>query len=568
MSNFELSGTSIGGGGYSAPAKQATRRTSTTGADKSILAKIKKKTSEKKAPEKKVINRPVHLTALVKGGKVVNVKYDKDNNCEIMYRVTAPNLKKIIDSGYYSPYNNTYYPVSPGAYNTESYEDVVENEFLPVSQNPLSTFSIDVDTASYSNVRRFLNNGGLPPNGAVRIEEMINYFSYDYPQPGSKDPFSVNYEISRCPWNKDHQLVLMALQGKRIKTKNIPPRNIVLLLDVSGSMNDPNKLPLLKKSMKLLVKQLRKKDHIAVVVYAGAAGVVLPPTSGNRKKAIMSSLYRLEAGGSTAGGAGIQLAYKLAKKHFRKKGINRIILGTDGDFNVGISSQAELVKLIEKKRRTGVFLTVLGFGMGNYKDAAMEKLANKGNGNYAYIDTFNEAYKVMVQQLGATLITIAKDVKIQVEFNPQKVKSYRLIGYENRMLEDKDFEDDTKDAGEIGAGHSVTVLYEIVPGRDAGEAESDELVYLKLRYKQPHESQSSLITVPIKHDVNDIYDSSNNLKFSSAVAGFAMLLRDSKFKGELDYSMVKDLAKSGKGRDKYGYRSEFLKLVKLAENLK
>ncbi len=577
MSNF-----SMGYGGYGSSVNNSSARVSTKGADKSILASMNKNSPKKEVSKKKPAQQPVNINIAVKQGKVVAIKYDKDYNCEIMYRITAPDLETIIRSGNYNPYNNMYYPV----YNTETYEDIVENEFLAVSHNPLSTFSIDVDTASYSNVRRFLNRGELPPNGAVRIEEMVNYFTYVYPGPVNNDPFSVNHEVTRCPWNHDHQLVLIALQGKRIKSENIPPRNIVLLLDVSGSMGEPNKLPLLKKTMALLVKQLRKEDHIAIVVYAGAAGVVLPPTSGDRKKDIMDSFSRLNAGGSTAGGEGIELAYKLAKKHFLKNGINRIILGTDGDFNVGTTSDDMLVKLIEEKRKTGVFLTVLGFGMGNLKDSTMEKLANKGNGNYAYIDTFNEAYKVMVKELEANLITIARDVKIQVEFNPGKVKAYRLLGYENRLLKDEDFADDSRDAGEIGSGHTVTVLYEVVPaGKEislpkvdplryqtdrkvSGKSDSNELLYLKLRYKQPNEDKSILITVPVKDNVKEIYACSDNLKFSSAVAGFAMLLRDSKFKGNLSYSMVKDLAQSGKGDDVYGYRAEFLKLVRLAESVK
>ena len=348
-------------------------------------------------------------------------------------------------------------------FNTESYDHIVENPFLSAKQNPLSTFSIDVDTASYSNMRRFLNEGELPPPGAVRIEELVNYFNYDYPQPDGDVPFSVNVEVAGCPWNTDHRLARIGLKGREIQVEQRPSSNLVFLLDVSGSMGNANKLPLVKSGMKLLLDQLDEHDRVAIVVYAGSSGLVLDSTTADQKPIILSSLDRLEAGGSTNGGEGIQLAYAVAVDHYLEGGVNRVILCTDGDFNVGTTNQSQLIRLIEEKAQTGVYLSVLGFGMGNYKDSTMEKLADKGNGNYAYIDTMREAHKVLVEEMSGTLITIAKDVKIQIDFNPAQVAGYRLIGYENRMLRAEDFKNDAKDAGEIGAGHTVTALYEIVP---------------------------------------------------------------------------------------------------------
>jgi len=360
--------------------------------------------------------------------------------------------------------NNGYYSPAPyGYFDGESYEKINENKFLSVSNEPLSTFSIDVDAAGYSNVRRFLNNGQLPPANAVRIEEMVNYFKYEYPQPAGKDPFSINTEISDAPWNKDHKLVMIGLQGKKIPMENLPASNLVFLIDVSGSMQGPERLGLVKASMKMLVEQLREQDKVAIVVYAGAAGLVLPSTSGEEKETILEAIEKLEAGGSTAGGAGIKLAYKTARNYFIKGGNNRVILCTDGDFNVGASSDQDMETLIEQERKSGVFLTVLGYGMGNYQDAKMQKLADKGNGNHAYIDGITEAKKVLVNEFGGTLFTIAKDVKLQIEFNPAKVQAYRLIGYENRMLAKEDFNNDKKDAGELGSGHTVTALYEVIP---------------------------------------------------------------------------------------------------------
>jgi len=467
-------------------------------------------------------------------------------------------------------------------HNTEDYSPIAENGFKRVMDNPLSTFSIDVDAASYSNMRRFINNGQLPPKDAVRIEEMINYFNYNYEQPTGDDPFSINTEVTTAPWNDKHLLVQVGLQGKKIAMDNLPPSNIVFLLDVSGSMDAPNKLPLLKSSLKMLTNELRAQDKVSIVVYAGAAGLVLEPTEGNNKQKIMEALDLLEAGGSTAGGAGIRLAYEVAKKNFVKGGNNRVILATDGDFNIGESSDAGMERLIEEKREEGVFLTVLGFGMGNYKDSKMELLADKGNGNYAYIDTMKEAKKILVNEFGGTLFTIAKDVKIQVEFNPAHVQGYRLIGYENRLLNDEDFNDDKKDAGELGSGHTVTALYEVIPtgvesafiksidplkyqeNKVTVNANSTELLTVKFRYKAPDGDTSKLITETVKKGVRN---ASENLNWASAVAGFGMLLRDSEFKGNLDYKKVLAIANGAKGTDEHGYRAEFLQLVQLAESM-
>jgi Ca-activated chloride channel family protein len=468
----------------------------------------------------------------------------------------------------------------PEPSNREAYDRIEENPFLRVGNNPLSTFSIDVDAASYSNVRRFINEGRLPPKDAVRIEELINYFPYEYSQPEGDRPFSVSTEISQAPWNPNHRLVHIGLQGKKISTENLPASNLVFLLDVSGSMEESNKLPLLKSAFRLLVNELRAKDKVSIVVYAGAAGVVLPPTPGNQKDKIFDAIEKLQAGGSTAGGEGIQLAYKLAKENFIKSGNNRIILATDGDFNVGISSDAELVRLIEQQREEGVFLTVLGVGIGNLQDSKMEKLANKGNGNYAYLDNMLEAKKVLVKEIGGTLLTIAKDVKIQVEFNPTKVQAYRLIGYENRMLRNEDFKDDKKDAGELGAGHSVTALYEVIPVGVKSDVKlseidslkyqkpiqqvtsgSDELMQVKLRYKAPNQNTSQLLTSPVIDRGLKLEDASTNFKFSAAVAEFGMVLRDSQYKGKANFDDVLKLANQSQGDDLEGYRAEFIRLV-------
>ncbi|MEP2771700.1 MAG: von Willebrand factor type A domain-containing protein [Fulvivirga sp.] len=476
-----------------------------------------------------------------------------------------------------------YYDRVPTNFNTESYDAIHENEFRSALQKPLSTFSIDVDAASYSNVRRFLNNGQQPPKDAVRIEEMVNYFDYAYPQPTGDHPFSINTEIAQAPWNKKHKLVHIGLQGRDIATDNLPASNLVFLIDVSGSMSSTNKLPLLKSAFKLLVQELRPADKVAIVVYAGAAGVVLPSTDGDEKNTIIAALDKLQAGGSTAGGAGINLAYKIAKDNYIEDGNNRVIIATDGDFNVGESSNASMERLIEEKREDGIFLTALGFGMGNYKDSKMELLADKGNGNYAYIDNILEAKKVLVNEFGGTLFTIAKDVKIQVEFNPAKVNAYRLIGYENRLLKDEDFNNDKKDAGELGAGHTVTALYEIIPtGVESNFAPIDELKYqdskispeafkskelmtVKLRYKAPQGDKSKLIVNGLEDLEVSLSKTSDNFRWSAAVAGFGMLLRESEFKGDLTYNDVIEMAQNSKGEDKEGYRIEFINLVKSCE---
>ncbi len=467
-------------------------------------------------------------------------------------------------------------------HNTEEYDLINENIFHKVKNEPLSTFSIDVDKASYSNLRRFLNNNQKAPIDAIRIEEMINYFDYDYPQPKGEHPFSVSMEINSCPWNSNHELVLIGLQGKMPDIEEIPASNLVFLIDVSGSMGSQNKLPLLKQSFKILVDKLRPQDRVAMVVYAGAAGMVLNSTSGNNKKAIINALDKLQSGGSTAGGAGINLAYKIAVDNFIEGGNNRVILATDGDFNVGASSNAEMERLIIEKREYGVFLSVLGFGMGNYKDSKMEQISNAGNGNYAYIDNILEAKKVFGHELWGTLFTIAKDVKIQIEFNPTKIKSYRLIGYENRMLQKEDFNDDKKDAGEIGAGHKVTALYEIVRTSSVTQStgnvdpleyqkmkpvKSKNLLTLKLRYKLPNENKSRLIKKYIKETKIRSEKASNNFLFASSVAGFGMLLRNSEFKGNLTFNDVEKLARLSKGKDKNGYRAELIKLIEIAKLL-
>lgn len=479
--------------------------------------------------------------------------------------------------------------VSP-EFNTEAYDSIVENRFTSTKLSPLSTFSVDVDTASYSNVRRFLSQGSRPPAGAVRIEELVNYFDYHYESPRGDAPFGVHTELSTAPWAGHHKLLHIGIQGQRIPTEDLPPRNLVFLLDVSGSMDDPNKLPLLKRSMGALLETMGEEDTVSIVVYAGASGMVLPPTSASERGRIYSALERLQAGGSTNGGEGIELAYRAAQENFRINGVNRVILATDGDFNVGTTNQSELIRLIEKKRESGVFLTVLGFGMGNYKDSTLEKLADKGNGNYAYIDSFSEARKVLVEEGGANMVTIAKDVKIQVEMNPRFVGAYRLIGYENRALRAEDFNDDAKDAGEIGAGHTVTALYEILsPEQAAREVIVDDLRYerngargeeswgtgiekgelatVKLRYKAPRGQRSRLIEVPVRSRILPPRQTSDAFRFSAAVASFAMLLRDSEFKGRASYDQVRSLAQDSLGRDPYGHKHEFLSLVSQAARL-
>tara|TARA_R110002050_G_scaffold16019_2_gene48994 strand:+ start:88173 stop:90284 length:2112 start_codon:yes stop_codon:yes gene_type:complete len=462
----------------------------------------------------------------------------------------------------------------------EKYAQITENQFERVVLNPLSTFSIDVDKAGYSNIRRLINNGSQIPIDAVKIEEMINYFDYDYPQPIGDHPFSINLEAAKTPWNESTKIVRIGLQGKEYLNKDLPASNLTFLIDVSGSMSNQNKLPLLKSAFKLLVNQLREKDKVSIVVYAGAAGVVLEPTSGEEKEKIIKALDNLNAGGSTAGGQGIELAYALAEKNFKQHKNNRVILATDGDFNVGASSDKDMETLIEEKRKSGIFLSVLGFGMGNYKDSKLEKLADKGNGNHAYIDTMQEAQKVFGEEFGGTLYTIAKDVKIQIEFNPTKVQAYRLIGYENRLLADEDFIDDTKDAGELGSGHKVTALYEIIPVgvkseflKEVADLKytkleskthlSDELFTVKFRYKKPNEDKSIEMVEVYKNQLSEM---SPDFKFSSAVALFGMHIRKSQYVNNANLNDVLQLATSGKGEDKKGYRSEFIRLVKTVDS--
>ena len=470
----------------------------------------------------------------------------------------------------------------------DRYANITENWFLSVKKQPLSTFAADVDTASYSNMRRYLNSSTLPPANSVRIEEMVNYFSYDYAAVKGDHPFNVDVEIGSCPWEKNHKLVRVGIQGKKITDEKKPDSNLVFLVDVSGSMADHNKLPLLKQSFKMLLSKLGERDKVAMVVYADATGLVLPSTRCNEKGKILKALDKLSAGGSTNGGAGINLAYKIASDNFIKGGVNRVILATDGDFNVGASSDKDLEKMIKEKAKTGVFLTVLGFGMGNLNDSMMEKISNAGNGNFAYIDTINEARKVMVNELSSTLVTIAKDVKIQVEFNPANVKAYRLIGYENRKMKAKDFNDDKKKAGEIGAGHQVTALYQIVPPgvdiekkillkyqpvvakdiKDTKFVKKDELMTVKIRYKKPDGDKSKLFEYAVKNKPKDFSKCSPGFRFASSVAGFGMLLRDSRFKGNATYDSIKESALGSKGKDPFGYRLEFINLIDKAKKIK
>lgn len=490
-----------------------------------------------------------------------------------------------------SPQAITSFPAEtetiPQRFNREGYSAINENPFLTVSQNPLSTFSIDVDAASYSNIRRFINRSQLPPIDAVRLEEMINYFAYEYPQPTGDSPISITSEVSEAPWNRNNRLVQIGLQGRPMSKDGLPPSNLVFLIDVSGSMSYPDKLPLLKSAFRMLVNELRPEDRVAIVVYAGAAGMVLPSTSSSHKSQILDVLDHLSAGGSTAGGAGINLAYDIAHDHFIKDGNNRVILATDGDFNVGVSSDAELIRLIESKRKKRIYLTVLGFGTGNLQDAKMEQLADKGNGNYAYIDNVREARKVLVNEMGGTLHTIAKDVKIQIEFNPAQVQAYRLIGYENRMLAKEDFNDDRKDAGELGAGHSVTALYEVVPREGSAPSSttvdplkyqhteinedafsSAEMMTVKMRFKRPDADESEAVELLVSDREIDLESTTQNFRFASAVAEFGLLLRKSDHRANATYGQVLDLARSASGSDEFGYRAEFIRMVETGELLR
>jgi Ca-activated chloride channel family protein len=465
----------------------------------------------------------------------------------------------------------------------EAYDRIFDNPFHLALYQPLSTFSISVDTASYSNTRRFLKEGRLPPKDAVRVEEFVNYFHYDYPQPQGPDPIAIHTEIGPCPWDAKHQLVRIGLQGKTIREEDVPSRNLVFLVDTSGSMYAANRLPLLKQALALLVRKLNARDRVSIVTYAGTSDLRLAATPGNQREKILSAIGSLEAAGSTNGGEGIVLAYRIAQENFIKGGANRVILGTDGDFNVGVTG-ADLIRLIEDKRKTGVFLTVLGFGMGNLKDNMLEKLAQHGNGQYAYIDTFAEAQKVFVQDIGG-LVCIAKDVKVQVDFNSRHVQAYRLIGYEQRLLKSQDFNDDTKDAGDVGAGHTVTALYEIVPPgvhidlpkeeaskyqkqpQPADAGGGSELLTVKVRYTLPEEAKSKLLTLPVHNVQRQLAESSVDFRFAAAVASFAMLLRASEYRGNAGYASVLELARGAIGPDRYGHRAEFLTLVETAQRL-
>lgn len=473
------------------------------------------------------------------------------------------------------PQNSVSVPVQ--VQNDETYAYINENEFKSVKSDPLSTFSIDVDKASYAIVRRYLNDQQLPPKDAVRIEEMINYFPYDAPEITGNIPFAITTEVVRSPWKKDSKIVQITLNAKKISLDKAPENNLVFLIDVSGSMSSSDKLPLLKSCMHMLIEQLRSQDKVAIVVYAGSSGLVLDATNGNEKEKILNAVDELSSGGSTAGGEGIKLAYKIAAKNFIKGGNNRVILATDGDFNVGITDPSELTRLIEEKRNSGVYLSVLGFGTGNYKDATMEQLADKGNGNYAYIDNLMEGKKVLVKEMGGTLYTVAKDVKIQVEFNPEFVKSYRLIGYENRMLNNEDFNNDKKDAGELGSGHCVTAIYELVTKESKDKQLTDELKYqemvttskgksnemmtVKVRYKDPEDTVSKKLEIPVMNTDRSIDSASGNLRFAVAVASFGMKLRDSKFSRSITYNDIIRMAKGAKGKDDDGYRAEFIRLI-------
>jgi len=479
--------------------------------------------------------------------------------------------------------SNLYARMLQEDFNTSEFDHIVDNPFMRVIDNPLSTFSIDVDTAGYSIARYYLKIGRLPPKSAVRIEELINYFDYDYPHPMDGKPFAVHVETGVAPWNPDHLLARIALKGKEFPANGRPKVNLVFLLDVSGSMDAPNRLPLVISSMKMLVNELKRTDKVAICVYAGAAGTVLPPTSGDNKNTILAALDKLHAGGTTAGGKGIQLAYRLAEESFDPNAVNRVILCTDGDFNIGITNRSDLVDMISAKAKSGVYLTVLGFGMDNYRDGTLKQLASKGNGNYGYIDTIEEARKILVEQLSGTLITIAQDVKIQVEFNPETVGAYRLIGYENRLLRKEDFNDDTIDAGDIGAGHTVTAFYELIPKGAEDKPKVDPLKYwtpsvsngylnelltVKLRYKLPKETESSLLSFPVlASSVRKAGEESTDFRFASAVAGFGMLLRDSPYKGNASFDSILKMAQTAIRKDEAGYRRGFLEMIKKAQEI-
>jgi len=523
--------------------------------------------------DKPVIREHKEFDLITMEGQEMDEDYNSNTTLAPAYKISSNNSEEF--------YKNDDYE-----HNTEAYNTINENTFKQVIGNPLSTFSIDVDNASYSNIRRMINYGQTPPKDAVRVEEMLNYFDYTYAAPKGDEPFAINYEMSECAWNPESKIVMIGLQGKNIDYNEAKASNLVFLIDVSGSMSDQNKLPLVISSLNSLVDNLNERDKVALVVYAGAAGEVLPSTSCNKKATIKAALNNLQAGGSTAGGAGIALAYDIATKNLIVGGNNRVILCTDGDFNVGASSDAEMTRLLEEKREKGIFITICGFGMGNYKDSKMETMADNGNGAYYYIDGEKEAKKVFTTDMRGTLFTIAKDVKIQIEFNPALVESYRLIGYENRQLNKEDFNDDKKDAGELGAGHRVTAMYEIKLRKGAYQPSginssstssdlkyqtttiksdaynTDEIMSLKMRYKTPEGSSSMLIEKSLYKNVTPFANTSDNFRFASAVVEFGMLLRDSEFKGDATYDEAIKLANSALGVDANGYRNEFVTLIK------
>ena len=505
---------------------------------------------------------------------------------DALYATPAAGLRgRVAGIAIGTPYPSGLLPARAEAGAGDTYAHITENTFFEARKDPLSTFALDVDNASYSNVRRFLNEGTLPPRDAVRVEEMLNYFRYDYTAPpaASPDPVRISTELAVCPWNPAHQLARIGVQARRIETAQLPPANLVFLVDVSGSMNESDRLPLVQAGLKLLVRQLRPQDHVALVAYAGAAGLVLPPTPGSQPQVILDAIDRLQAGGSTAGGAGLRLAYSTAKQAFNKEGNNRVLLATDGDFNVGESSDAAMEKLIVDQRESGVFLTVLGCGRGNLRDSRMETLADKGNGNYAYLDNLDEAGRVLVAQFGGTLFTVAKDVKLQVEFNPARVANYRLVGYENRLLAAEDFNNDRKDAGELGAGHTVTALYEIVPvgsenplvdklkyqapAAGSSATTAAEILTVKLRYKEPQGNSSKLLAQALGGAPTSIEQASPDFRFAAAVAQFGMLLRQSEQRGTATWAATERLANGARGTDADGYRAELVRLVRLAEGL-
>ena len=470
----------------------------------------------------------------------------------------------------------------PPPQSTERYSQITENPVKLVAENPVSTFSIDVDTGSYSNVRRMLNHGQLPPSDAVRVEELINYFPYDYALPTSKRPFAVHTELAPAPWNSERVLLSIGIKGQDVAKQNLPPANLVFLVDVSGSMGSPDKLPLLQSSLKLLVNQMRAQDRIALVTYASGTQVVLPSTSGSEKATINAAIDALRAGGSTAGASGLQLAYSAAQQGFIKNGINRILLATDGDFNVGVSDTAQLKSMIEEKRKSGISLSTLGFGTGNYNEAMMEQIADVGDGAYSYIDNLMEGHKVLVNEMTSTLATIARDVKVQVEFNPAVVKEYRQIGYENRQLNREDFNNDKVDAGDIGAGHTVTALYELTlvgskgsidplrykKAAKAHDALDSELGFLRLRYKPVQANTSELIEVPLQRSaIKPFASAGNEFRFATAVAGYGQLLRGGKYTGNWSYADARQLAAGSLGKDNFGYRGEFLRMIDLTQAL-